>query len=161
MKRRLVMLVYGSIALAIVLATGGAVAYWTTTGAGSGSADVGAPQPVTVLAATATPSSLLVPGGTADLVLQLDNPNADPVRVVAVSQRGTTVTPVGATGSGTACTDTNTGVTVPSRTQLSIPVASGTDVTVHLADGVAMSAASASGCQGATFRVPVDVVVQR
>jgi len=160
-KHRLLILVLGALAASIGLAAGSAFSYWTASGSGGGSAGVGTPQAVTVVAATGTPSSQLIPGGSADLVLQLDNPNSYPVRIVGLSQRGSTVTPVGATGSGTACTDTTTGVTVPTQTGISITVQAGSAQTVHVPTGVSMSTSSASGCQGATFQVPVNVVVQR
>lgn len=161
MKNRLLVLVVGALALAVGITAGGAYSYWTASGAGSGSGDVDVAQAVTVVAAAQGPSVALVPGGTADLVLRLENPNGYPVRITGISQRGTTVTPVGATGPGTACTGVNTGVSVPTQTHLDVPVASGADVTVHIEGAVAMSTSSASGCQGATFQVPVDVVVER
>jgi hypothetical protein len=32
---------------------------------------------------------------------------------------------------------------------------------VHVANGASMNTSSASGCQGATFQIPVTVTVQR
>jgi len=40
-------------------------------------------------------------------------------------------------------------------------VPAGANITVHIPGAVSMSTASASGCQGATFQVPVDVTVHR
>jgi hypothetical protein len=160
-KHRLLILVLAALAASIGLAAGSAFSYWTNTGSGGGSAGVDTPQAVTVVAATGTPSSSLVPGGSADLVLELDNPNGHAVRIVGISQRGSTVTPVGASGPGTACTGTTTGVSVPTQTGLSISVLAGSGQTVHIPNGVSMSTSSASGCQGATLQVPVNVVVQR
>jgi hypothetical protein len=160
-KHRLLILVLAALAASIGLAAGSAFSYWTSSGAGGGAAGVDTPQAVTVVAATGTPSSSLIPGGSADLVLQLDNPNGYPVRIIGISQQGSTVTPLGASGPGTACSTTTTGVTVPTRTGLSISVQAGSGQTVHIPNGVSMSTSSASGCQGATLQVPVNVVVQR
>lgn len=160
MKRRLFVALTAVVALVVGLGAGGAYAYWRAQGSGSGTASVGTPAGVTVVAATATPSSKLIPGSTADLVVQLDNPNVYSVTIVGIAQVGTTVTPVGGTGPGTACSSANTGVSVPTQTGLSLTVANGSN-TFHLTNAATMAASSASGCQGASFQIPVTVTVQR
>jgi hypothetical protein len=157
MKRKLLVAVAGAMILTGALA-GGAYAYWTTHGTGSGTASVGTPLNVTVEAASGTPSSLLAPGGSADLLVKLDNPNAYPVTIVGISQNlsGT----VSVTG-GTGCTAANAGVTVPTQAALNVSVAAGTGVVVHIPSGAAMSLGSASGCQGASFQIPVTLTVQK
>ena len=142
-RRRAVALV-GSVAILMGVAAGSAWAYWSTSGSGSGSAKAG------------SPSTGLVPGGSADLVLTLDNPNGSAVTIVGVAQKGT-ANVVG----GSGCTAANAGVSVRSQTRLSVPVAPGTGVTVHVPNGVSMSGSSDGGCQGASFHVPVTVTVQR
>jgi len=161
MSRRLSIALVAALALVIGVGSGGAYAYWKTQGSGSGTASVGTPAGVTVVAATATPSGKLVPGGSADLVVQLDNPNAYSVTIVGISQNIGPVNPVGGSGPGTACTSANTGVSVPTATGLNLTVASGSNIVVHVANGVSMSTASASGCQGASFRIPVTLSVQK
>ena len=158
---RLPVAVLGAVALLVGLGAGSAYAYFTSRGSGTGASNAGNPLSVTVVAATATPSTNLLPGGSADLVIQLTNPNSYPVTLVAISQSGTAVTPVGTQGPGTACTSANTGVSVTSRTGLSVAVASGTNVVVHLAGAVSMNTSSASGCQGLSFQIPMNVTVQR
>jgi hypothetical protein len=160
MARRLSVALVAALALVVGIGAGGAYAYWRTQGSGSGTASVGAPASVTVIAATATPSGKLIPGGSADLVVQLDNPNAYAVTIVGLTQNGA-VNPVGGTGPGTACTSANTGVSVPTATGLSLTVASGSNIVVHVANGVSMSTVSASGCQSASFRIPVTLSVQK
>jgi hypothetical protein len=160
MARRLSVALVAAIALVAGIGAGGAYAYWRTQGSGSGTASVGTPAGVTVVAATATPSGKLIPGGSADLVVQLDNPNTYAVTVVGLSQNGP-VTPVNGTGPGTACTSANTGVSVPTVTGLNVTVASGSGIVVHVANGAAMSTASATGCQGASFQIPVTLSVQK
>jgi hypothetical protein len=154
---RLASLVMGAVvALSAGLGSGVATAYWTTTGTGIGSATTGAPQAVTLIPASGTVDDALFPGGTADLLVALDNPNSYPVTITGISQR--VGSPVEAVGSSGTCTVT--GVSVPTRSDLTITVASGANVTVHVPAGAAMSAASDSGCQGATFRIPVMVTVR-
>ncbi len=137
---------------------GGAYAYWTAHGSGNGIASAGTPLNVTVDAASGTPSSLLVPGGSADLLVKLDNPNAYSVTIVGISQNlGGTVSVTG----GTGCTAANSGVTVPTSAGLNVTVATGTGVVVHIPNGASMSTSSASGCQGASFQIPMTVTVQR
>jgi hypothetical protein len=144
------------LAVVVGIGSGLAWAYFSSRGAGSGGATVGTAQAVTVLATTATPSTKLYPGTSADLVVEIKNPNSSAVTIVAVAGNGA-VTPTGASG----CTAANAGVAVANQTGLSTTVASGTDVTVHLPAAVAMSTASASSCQGASFQIPVSLTVQR
>ena len=168
--RRRTLLVFGAAAaLAIGLGAGSAYAYFTSAGSGSSSASVGTTQQVTLVAVTSGSAlSTLVPGGTADLRVQLNNPNSFSVTIVGISQNGP-VTVVGGSGctsdSGTwpSLTLGNSGVSVPTRIDLSVTVTAGpiTNVVVHVANGASMNTSSASGCQGATFQIPVTVTVRR
>ena len=168
-RRPLVLVLAGTFALVVGLSGGVADAFWTSTGSGTGSGATGTALQVTLVAATTgTSLSKLIPGGTADLRVQLNNPNSFSVSIVGISQNGP-VTVVGGSGctsdSGTwpSLTLGNSGVSVPTQTGLSVTVASGpiTNVLVHVANGASMNASSASGCQGATFQIPVTVTVQR
>ena len=142
-------------AVVVLLGLGGAAfAYFTSTGHGSGAATDGTATTVTVQAvASGSPSSTLVPGGSADLIVQVQNPGSVTVRITGISQNGA-ATPVG----GSGCTSSNDGVTVSSETGLSILVAPGTQV-VHVAGAASMTSGSASGCQGASFDIPVTLTV--
>ena len=66
----------------VSVGAGAAYAYWTSQGAGSGTAitTTGASATVHVIAVTGgtDPSTLLSPGQSAELVLELDNPNSYP-----------------------------------------------------------------------------------
>jgi hypothetical protein len=149
--------VIAAIALLVGLASGSAYAYWHAAGSGNGSATTGTASAVTVQAVgSGSPTSSLIPGSSADLLVQLNNPNSYPVTIVAVSQTGSAFTVTG----GTGCTSANSGVSVPTVTGLSIAVGTGTQL-VHIANGTAMSSASASGCQGASFQIPISVTVQK
>lgn len=155
MKRRFVIALTVAAFLTCALA-GGALAYWRTTGSGTGAASVGTAQSVTIVAATGTPQSSLVPGGTADLTLTLNNPNSYSVTITGVAQNGT-VSPV----SGGGCTGANAGVSVPAQTGLSISVPSGNGEAVHIPNGASMTTGSNSACQGVSFQIPVTLTVQR
>jgi hypothetical protein len=158
-----------ALAIGLGAGAGSAYAYFTSAGSGTSAASVGTTQQVTLVAATSGSAlSTLIPGGTADLRVQLNNPNSFSVTIVGISQNGP-VTVVGGTGctsdSGTwpSLTLGNSGVSVPTQTGLSITVAAGpiTNVVVHVANGASMNTSSASGCQGATFQIPVTITVQR
>jgi hypothetical protein len=143
------------------LVAGPALAYFSAGGIGAASAGTTTLQPVTV--SSAVPSSSLLPGTTADLSLTVYNPNSTAVTITGVSQAG----PVSVTG-GSGCSGDpgwpgplgNSGVTVPTAS-LNIAVAAGATVTVHVPAGASMSTASATGCQGASFQIPVAVVVRQ
>jgi hypothetical protein len=75
--------------------------------------------------------------------------------IVGIAQNGT-ATPEG----GSGCTSSNDGVTVPTQSGLSMSLAPGTQV-LHFSGAAAMSTSSSSGCQGATFDVPVTLTVQQ
>jgi hypothetical protein len=143
------------IALVVGLGAGVAYGYFTGSGAGSGVAITGGDPPVTVIEASGTVTSELYPGASADLLVELDNPNNFSVDIVTITGNGTV------TGSGGIGTCTSTGVTVPTQTGLSIPVAPGDNVVVHIPNGVTMGASSSSGCQGATFQAPIMITVEK
>jgi hypothetical protein len=154
--RRLVAALVAGASLLVGLGAGAAYAYWRSSGAGSGTASVGNPAAVTVVAATATPATKLIPGNSADLVLRLNNPNAYPVTIIGITQSGS-IDVVG----GSGCSGATSGVTVPTQTGLSLPVASGTGMDIHVPGAASMSLTSASGCQGASFHIPLTVTVRR
>ena len=147
-------------ALAIVAAAvvaGAALAYWRSSGTGSGSGHAGTLQTVTVAAFVGgdAPHSYLLPGGsTADVILRVSNPNAYAVTLVSVVGNGT-ITPDAGHAS---CT--TTGVTFTNQTALSISIPAGSSL-VDLPGSASMSAASSNGCQGATFSIPVAITVHK
>lgn len=147
-------LVFGSvIALVVGLGAGTAYAYFTGVGSGSGTTSVGTVQPVNVIQATGTVTTRLYPGATGDLLVGLNNPNAFLVTIVTIQGNGS---PTGSGGIGTCST---TGVSVPTQT-VSISVAPGSQ-TIDVASAISMDLTSDSGCQGATFQVPVTLTVHK
>lgn len=156
--RRLRSLVIGALVAATLgLGSGWAYAFVNSSGSGAGVATVAKDPPITMVAATATPDSLLVPGQSADLTMTLDNPNDFAVQIISIAPDPTR--PVTATGGEGECT--NTGVAVDAQTGLDVVVASGDGVVVHLPHAVSMGTNSESGCQGATFNVPVLITVRQ
>lgn len=149
-----------AVALCLATGAGAAYAYWTAVGAGSGAAVNGTMRMVAVEALVAgdgTQNSL-VPGGTADVAVRAFNPNSFPVKVQAIR------------GNGAATADANhpgcttTGVTFmdpadPLAPAITIPA--NTSVLITLPAAAAMSLASSSGCQGATFSLPVTLEARK
>src|SRR4051812_46864321 len=142
-KRKLAVL-----ALSVTAALGAGVAYaaWTVGGGGSGTATALSSQALTTSVATTT--AALYPGITgANLYLTVNNANPFPVTITSVNANGAATADSGhATCVTTGVTYTTTAVTkiVPANNSLSFTVPS-----------VAMSNSSDTGCQGATFTIPV------
>ena len=143
-------------AVITVLISGGvALAYWSANGQGTGSATTGTMTfNVTAFNAGDANGTTLVLGGTADVILRVNNPNTFSVHV----------TSIGANGSVTASNNcTPTGVTFVAPSDYSagqFTLAPGSSL-LDLQGAVSMSTSSASACQGATFNIPVAVTVQR
>jgi hypothetical protein len=149
-----------TVALCIATGAGGAYAYWTTIGAGSGAATNGTMATVTVEALVAGdgPQGTLVPDGTADVAVRAFNPNGFEVQIYGISGNGAAT----ADANHPACT--TTGVTfldpsAPLTPAVTIPANS--SVLITLPDAAAMSTASSSGCQGATFSLPVTLEARK
>ena len=151
------MLTGALVAAVLGLGSGWAYAYVNSTGSGAGVAAVAQDPPLTMVAATGTPDSLLFPGHSADLTMTLDNPNDFALQIISIAPDP--ARPVTATGGEGECT--NTGVAVVAQTGLDVLVASGNGVVVHLPQAVSMGTNSESGCQGATFDVPVLISVRK
>lgn len=155
MVRRIPLLLGAALALAIGIGSGSAYAFFTSSGSGSGSGTTGTLQAVTVAAATGTPSTPLLPGGTGDVILNVNNPNAYAVTLVSVSGNGT----ITADGGHSGCT--TTGVTFNNQSGLTINIPASTTTAVDLPGAASMSTASLSACQGATFSIPVSITVHK
>jgi hypothetical protein len=149
-------------AIALVVALGGGIAYacWSTSGSGSGSAANDTMQTVTVAAFVVgdASSATLIPGGSADVILRVNNPNAYPVQVYSVTGNE----PITADGAHIGCTTTGVTFTAPaSPISPTVTVAANSTLLVHLPGAASMSTASQSSCQGATFHIPVTVTVRK
>ncbi|WP_045729409.1 hypothetical protein [Pseudarthrobacter chlorophenolicus] len=150
-------------ALAGILITAGAgtaYAYWTTTGTGNGSAAAAAMQTVAVdaLVAGDNPKNALYPGGSADVVLRLTNPNPYAVQVYRVTGTG----PAVADAAHSGCTITGVTFTGPAAPISPAPsVAANSSALITLPGAAAMDTTSLAACQGATFNLPVTVEVRK
>ncbi len=167
--KRAPLVIAAVVALVIGLGTGTAYAYFTSQGSGTGSATVGTPANVVLgqsTIVTVSSSGYLVPGGTGDLFVRVNNPNSFAVTVTGISQTGNVVV-VGSAGctSDTAWPTTlgNSGVSVPTNAavNITVPANSGPSFTLDIPNAASMTTTSASACQGATFQVPVTITVQQ
>jgi hypothetical protein len=154
MKKRIVLIATPAVVVAS-LGAGTAYAYFSSSGSGTGSASTGSMQTVTVAASTGTPSTPLEPGGSGDVTLSVTNPNDFDVTLVGVTSSGTVTADSGHSGC------TTTGVSFVSPTGLSMAIPADGTTQVDLPAAATMSAASSSGCQGATFSIPVTIVVHK
>jgi hypothetical protein len=158
---RLVPALLVALALALGAFAETAYAYFSASATGVGHGKVVELQAVGVLSATGMPTSDLFPGGKANLRVTIHNPNGFSVTIVAVAQDTTTA--LGVTG-GNGCTGTNAEVTVPTNTSptgtptLSLPA--DTTKTLTIETGVTMGTTSPSGCQTASFQIPLTVTVR-
>ena len=146
--------------LAVTLGAGAAYAYWTSDGAGGGSAAAATMQTVTVdaLIAGDNPQSALMPGGTADVIVRVTNPNPYPVQVYSLSPNG----PAAADSAHPGCT--TTGVTFAGTGSPATPdmfIAANSTALLTLPGAAAMDATSQSACQGAAFHLPVTLAVRK
>ncbi|WP_406829449.1 hypothetical protein ABEG17_10610 [Pedococcus sp. KACC 23699] len=143
--------------LALSATVGGAAfAVWSSTGTGSGTATTGIVVALTTNS-VAAPISGAYPGGPAvDLNLVVSNPNPVPVRITAVSLDGSrSVLVNGASGT---CTAPPVAVSATGRSITLAANASNVSITVPGA--MTFGTTMASGCQGATFTVPVVLTGQ-
>lgn len=147
----------------LVLLSAGAMdrayAYWSAPGSGIGAgsaattnlAGVGL---VPIAVGTDLNATTLLPGGTADAIIKVANPNAYPVTVTSVAQ-----TSGQAIAAANGCSPT--GVSFASQTGTWSVPANTTGTVIHLTGAVSMSTAAANACQGTTFTIPVTVTVQK
>jgi hypothetical protein len=143
--------VASAVALTVV---GGAVAYYSAAGSGSGAASVTTPAALTIDARTPT-ANLLYPGATGEVDATISNPNPFSVRVNSLVLGGGGIA-VDADHSGcdssalhyTSQTNGGAGWDVPAR-------AGATDGTlsVELVGAIGMDVAAVDACQGAAFTV--------
>ena len=135
-----------------MLAAGGAVAYWTTSGAGAASASAGTLNNVIIGTVTFGTPGLYPAGPAVNVSIPLTNPNSYAVDIDSI-----TIGAAGITSSNTACT-ASTGVSL-NLTSItgSIPA----NTTNTYITSASMSAASVTDCQGTTFTAPLTLVVHK
>jgi hypothetical protein len=129
---------------ALLLAGGIAYAAWSVLGAGTGAASSGTPQ---ALGVSATVGGTLYPGASADVLVTVSNPNSAAVTVQSLALAGTVTASAG-------CTTPGVTVSLPASTTLVVPA--GGNASLNVVNGVSMTTASSSNCQGATFTIPLQ-----
>ena len=148
-----------SLFLGILLVGSVAFAWWTAGGSGSGYTKAQTAQALTTVDVSATTVAQLHPGGSADVVLRIHNPNKYAVTVTNINGNG-------AITSGNAVCDTasapytGNGVTYTNQSGSWVVPATGTlDVTLTNAAAMSNSAnTSNDSCQGKVFTIPVTLV---
>lgn len=147
----------GAAAVALPCALAGtALAYWPAGGSGAGTASSSAGAAALTTTATVATGSLLVPGGGAvALSLTVDNASGSAVQVTGLALD--TTRSIGISGAKGTCTATALSVAAPGGwAGLSVP-AHGTTGATTIAGAVSMGTGADSGCQGATFTIPVTL----
>ncbi|GLZ47106.1 hypothetical protein Acsp06_32910 [Actinomycetospora sp. NBRC 106375] len=152
--RRLPAVGVTGVVVAVLLGAGLASAAWLSSGGGTATSRAGQAQAptTTTVAGSAITANLLYPGSSGDVKVTVNNPNTYPVTVTSVSPNGS---PTAAGGSGTCAT---TGVTLTTASPGTAIPANGS-TTLTLAGAASMTSASETGCQNATFTIPVTVAI--
>ena len=140
--------------VAVLLGAGLASAAWLSSGGGTATARGGQalPPTTTTVAGSAITSGLLYPGSSGDVKITVNNPNTYPVTLTSVTPNGA---PTASGGTGTCST---TGVTLTGGSSGTTIPANGS-ATLTLNNAASMSSASDTGCQNATFTIPVTVAI--
>lgn len=157
MKRTRLAIFIAALAILAIPAGGLAYAYWSGTGGGAGTGATATTVALTL--SPGTPSAALYPGGQANVVLTATNTNDSIVHITSLSlntAQGTGGFAVDGGHSGcsvaalslTTQTNGSTGWDVPAR----VGVVNGT-LNITMTNAIAMTAAAADACQGATFTV--------
>lgn len=142
-----------------------ALAYFTSGGSGTGTSRTGTLKPLVIHHATAgSTSTPLYPGKSGDLAVKVSNPNSSPVTLRRVAQGGGV-----SVDRGAGCTNDpgwpetmgTSGLSIPEPIELTTTLDSGETLELHLPGAASMSPASATGCQGATFYIPITLEVSQ
>lgn len=146
-KRRAVAVVATTSVLA-GLGAGGAYAYFSSNSAGTGSGTTGTLQPVTVVAFIGgdSPTTMLVPNGTGDVIMRANNQNSYNVSLVGITAGSISVDG----GHSASCAASN--LTFNNPTNLPLTLTPGTTL-YHLSGAATLAARAPNGCQGATFAI--------
>jgi len=139
----------------ILLAAGGAYAYFRATGSGSASATTASTSSLTLSAGS--PTAQLYPGGQATVVLTVTNPNTASIKIGSLAldtAQGTSGFAVD--GGHSSCGLGVLSFTTQTNGGNGWTVAGSGTLPVTLTNALSMSAAAANACQGATFTVYVQ-----
>ena len=144
------------VAVSGVFGASAVYARFGSTGSGTGAATTGTLLTVTVDAFVGgdANTTTLFPGGSSDVIIRVNNPNAFNVTLFSIAGNG------GITGVGGIGTCSTTGVTFNPPSSPNLTVTPGSTL-FHLGGAASMDATSDTGCQGATFHIPVTIVVHK
>lgn len=144
------------VAAAAVAVNGGiAWAHWGLNGQGSASVASGTVVQLQV-SGVPQPDSPLYPGVSADLELTITNPNSFDVRIIQIKP-GPGATVVDAAHAAAGCQQSGLSMANPTYS-VSLRVPRNSTRKIAVPNGLKMTNASDSACQGATFTVPVTAV---
>jgi hypothetical protein len=138
--------------VAVLVVSAVAYAAWTSNGTGSGTATAGTASSLTL--AAGTPTTLLVPNGSADVATVVTDPNAYNVQVSSIAvdtSQGTNGFSVDAGHSG--CNLASLSFTTQTNGGSGWTVNANGNLNVDLTGALSMSNAAVDACQGATFTV--------
>jgi hypothetical protein len=131
--------------VALTLPAGAAVALWSVSGSGQGTARGTTAVALTVTAGTA-PADLF-PGAAGDVVFSVTNPNPFPVTLTS----GTVTSISQITGAAGTCQATD--FTLGSGSMSGASIAAGGTSTLTLTGAITMASTAGDGCQGAVVSV--------
>lgn len=148
-----------SVVAATLIGCGVAVATWSATGSGTGSALAYSEQPVSIntLALSSSAASLFPGGPAGNVYFTVANPNPYPIKITNI----TWGTP--SSGNPSACPSSVISVDANAPTTgLSITVpANGTSPTEEVNGVLDLSSSAGDTCQGNSFNVPITVSGQQ
>ncbi|MFI5916384.1 hypothetical protein [Dactylosporangium sp. NPDC051541] len=147
----------GLIVVPILAIGAGSIAWaaWSIRGAGSSQAQAETAVPIAVVSATTAPSTLLYPGGSADMVIRVRNGNHFPVTITRVTR---TSKPITTDAGHAACPGSLLDTTRDDDTfavNVHLLVNEEKEFTVPRA--IWMSPEAGNACQGAQFGIPVSL----
>jgi hypothetical protein len=154
-RRAVTLVAATTAALAFGLSGGGAYAYFTSHGTGTGHASTGNLQTATI-ASVGSVTTQLLPGGSGDVAFNVANPNSFSVTLVGVSGNGAITVDAGHSG----CTPSGN-VTFTNQTPNLTITANQSAFPVDLVGSISMAASAPNACQGATFAVPLTLTVHK
>lgn len=157
LRRSVVVAGFAGVAAA-VFGTGVAYAVFSG-GTATGGGNAATPTTKTINASAASLAGSLYPNQTANLTVTIANPYSN--RALTITGVAVGIGTLGVSG-GSGCTAANSDVSVNTSASSFSPstVAAGATAPVTITAAVKMGPNSNSGCQGATFAVPVAVTVK-
>ena len=140
----------GLVAAAVLACAVTAVAFWSTTGSGTGSGATANPGAQTVTVNQTSASTGLFPGGSVALSGTIDNANSNPVQVATLSA---TVASVAEPHASAGCSAADYSITGgPVAVNANIP-AGGSEPFSGLTLNMANTGSNQDACKGATVNV--------